>query len=125
MHLPRFTWLSLIFHRYQDAASIFQDAYGSFRELFPQTQQEEFKEYRDAQSMISAIHELAENHPIHRTKLTAAVRKLHNFSRNLEPYFDIVNIFIQANPEYTCLIWGSLRTIPLVWQSYYPNLYAN
>lgn len=98
-------------HRYEDATAVFRKACDSFRENLPAIQQGEFTKYKDAQSMISAIQALAENHPVHRTKLTEAVRKLHRFSSKLEPYFDIVSIFVQMSPEYAGLVWGSLRMI--------------
>jgi hypothetical protein len=83
----------------------------SFRGNLPVSDENVFKEYKDAQSMISAIQEQAKNHPIHRSRLTVACRKLHGFTSLLEPYFEIVNIFVQVKPEYAGLVWGSMRMI--------------
>jgi hypothetical protein len=98
-------------NRYSNAAELFKVACDSFRDNLPVNDKEEFKEYKDAQSMISTIQELANNHPVHRTRLTAACRKLHGFTSKLEPYFDIVNVFVQVKPEYLGLVWGSMRMI--------------
>lgn len=97
--------------RYSDAAEIFRVACQSFRDNLPVSDKEEFKEYGDAQSMISAIQELANNHPIHRSRLTAACRKLDQFTKEIEPFFEIINIFVQIKPDYAGLVWGSMRII--------------
>jgi hypothetical protein len=61
--------------------------------------------------MISDTQALAEGHPVHARKLTSLARKLHDFSSRLEPYFEIVNIFVQAKPEIAALVWGSLQML--------------
>ncbi len=61
--------------------------------------------------MIADIQNTADNHPVHKSKLTIVVGKLNRFANRIQPYFDIVNIFVQAKPEYAALVWGSLRTI--------------
>jgi hypothetical protein len=58
------------------------------------------------------------------TELTASIAKHKNrgrlsnccynfavFSRAFEPYFEIVNIFVQVKPDIAGLVWGSLRLI--------------
>ena len=95
----------------QDATEIFQMACKSFRDDLPVASRVDFKEYLDAQTMIDDIHALANEHPVHKSKLTVVVHKIHQFAKSLEPYFEIVNIFVQVRPDYMGLIWGSLMTI--------------
>ena len=39
------------------------------------------------------------------------LKSLHSFTKRLQPYFDVVNIFIQSNPEFSALLWGALRLV--------------
>ncbi|KEF56255.1 uncharacterized protein A1O9_07836 [Exophiala aquamarina CBS 119918] len=72
---------------------------------------------------------MAKQHPIHRSRMTAACGKLQRFAASLEPYFDIINIFIQAKPEYAALVWVGANDFPglrskvsfirqLIWQPF-------
>lgn len=97
--------------RNENASEIFALASQSFRENLPSTKKAEFKEYPNAQSMLEDIQIIAENHPVHSSKLTGVVRKIHQFAESLEPYFRIVEIFVQVRPDSMALIWGSLRFI--------------
>jgi len=97
--------------RTQDAETIFRETCSSFRQSLSHFEKGEFKEYQNAETMISELKCLAEAHPVHKTKLTALVRKLHSFSSKLEPYFEIVNIFVQVKPDVSAAVWGSLRMV--------------
>jgi hypothetical protein len=33
------------------------------------------------------------------------------FNDRLQPYFEVVNIFIQSNPKYAAIVWGALRLV--------------
>lgn len=41
-------------------------------------------------------------------RLTKGIKKLNDC---LQPYFEVVGIFIQSNPQYTALVWGALRLV--------------
>ena len=41
-------------------------------------------------------------------------KRIKTVSENLKPFFDVVNIFVQTNSEYSALVWGTLRLIFLV-----------
>jgi hypothetical protein len=43
--------------------------------------------------------------------MTTACRKFEGFVSRFQPYFDVVEIFVQVKPEYMALIWGSLKLI--------------
>jgi len=45
------------------------------------------------------------------SRLYSCCAKIAQFSNAFEPYFDIVNIFVQVKPEYMGVIWGSIRLI--------------
>jgi len=95
----------------QDAESIFKETCASFRESLPEFDKGEFREFENAEAMISELQGLAESHPVHKAKLTALVRKLHAFTSKVEPHFEIVNIFAQIKADVSSAIWGSLRVL--------------
>jgi hypothetical protein len=39
------------------------------------------------------------------------MRCVYTLSKRLEPYFEVVNIFIQSNPQYSALFWGAFRLV--------------
>ncbi len=65
----------------------------------------------DAQSMVESIQSLAKSHPVQSSRLTAAARKFAAFVQFLQPYFDVVEIFVQVKPDVMALIWGLLKMI--------------
>ena len=44
--------------------------------------------------------------------------KIKALSDKLEPYFEVIQIVIQSNPEWTAIAWGAFRLILQVW--YHP-----
>jgi hypothetical protein len=40
-----------------------------------------------------------------------AMRCVYTLSKRLEPYFEVMNIFIQSNPQYSALFWGAFRLV--------------
>lgn len=46
-----------------------------------------------------------------RTRLERCVDHIVKLGRRMEPYFAIVDIFVQTNPQYAGLFWGSLRLL--------------
>jgi hypothetical protein len=40
-----------------------------------------------------------------------SMRCVYTLSKRLEPYFEVVNIFIQSNPQYSALFWGAFRLV--------------
>lgn len=94
-----------------DAESIFWNACSSFRQSLSEYDRGEFREYENAESLVSDLQLLAESHPVHKSRLVAFVRKLHYFVRRFEPYFEIVNIYVETKPDFSAAIWGSLRVL--------------
>jgi hypothetical protein len=46
-----------------------------------------------------------------KSRLAACCRKIANFANSFAPYFDIINIFVQINPEWAGWFWGSLSLV--------------
>ncbi|XXH00175.1 hypothetical protein Hte_006517 [Hypoxylon texense] len=94
-----------------EVTKIFNEALGFFIGNLSQPEKKYFSEHENAQSVIIAIKAIAETHPVHRSRLTTACRKFQHLVSRLQPYFDVVEVFVQAKPEYMALIWGSLKMI--------------
>jgi len=37
--------------------------------------------------------------------------QIESFSKKLQPYFDILGIFVSSNPEWAAIAWGALRLV--------------
>lgn len=59
--------------------------------------------------MLASAKETYEQHPVHQSRLKRLFDKLSDFSIRLSPYFDVVNILVSSHPEYSALVWGSIR----------------
>lgn len=38
-------------------------------------------------------------------------RPVRGLAENLRPFFDVVNIFVQSNPEFSAIFWGAFRLV--------------
>jgi hypothetical protein len=45
------------------------------------------------------------------SRLLVCCNKINDFSESFAPYFDMINVFIQAKPEWLSVFWGSIRLI--------------
>jgi hypothetical protein len=103
------------YQRYHDEPiSVFKAACEQFRASLSESQRQLFKEYPDANSMLEAIRIQAETHPTHRTMLTRCCKRIAALSIKMEPYFDVINIFVSSHPEFAAIVWGALRLVFVV-----------
>ena len=93
---------------------IFEESCAAFRKALNEDDRAMFKEFGSAESMLKEIGNYARAHPIHHSTLTKCCQKIHALAEKLSHYFEIVNIFVQTNPTFSGLAWGSLRLIFLV-----------
>ncbi|KAI8628018.1 hypothetical protein F5Y19DRAFT_439227 [Xylariaceae sp. FL1651] len=103
--------LSSFSHHVPDPSQIFQNACKEFRDTLTEKDRELFKEFPNAESMLKAINQEAESHPVHKTRLTHCCKGIHSFANILSPFFEIVELFVQSHPEIAAIAWGSLRLV--------------
>jgi hypothetical protein len=73
--------------------------------------------------MLKNLEELVLNNPAQKGKLMTCFSQVNKLTSQLGPYFDVVAILVQANPEYAGVAWGALRLIFVVqWSSITPNV---
>ncbi|KAF5006337.1 hypothetical protein FDECE_7265 [Fusarium decemcellulare] len=90
---------------------IFRDACQEFRDALTEKDKTVFKELPDATSMLKAIHQHVESHPVHSSALTRCCRGINSLANRLSPYFDVANLFVSSHPEFAAIAWGSVRLV--------------
>jgi len=93
---------------------IFRGACQEFRDALPEEAQKLFIGYGSCAEMIASIEAHCASIPIHGRRLSRCCQAVNRASRRLQPYFDIIGIFCQSHPEYSCLGWGAIRLVFLV-----------
>jgi hypothetical protein len=81
-----------------------------FRDQLTEKDRSLFEEFQDAESMMKAMR-LACAKQKETSRLLVCCNKINNFSESFAPYFDIINVFVQAKPEWLSVFWGSIRLI--------------
>lgn len=106
-------------HDGQVNTQIFEDAYRCFFESLSPKDQLLYSPCASHDDFIKAMRKLEEF--ANRRRQQSGSRFLDRISKlsdRLQPFFGVVNIMIQSNPENTALAWGALRFILQVWPPY-------
>jgi hypothetical protein len=99
--------------RYADSYEVFDQAIKSFRASLSDSERSIFVEYAKPTDMITNIKMHCDKSRKSR-KLAPLCERIHRFSESFAPFFDIINIFVQSNPEYSAVPWGALRLVFMV-----------
>lgn len=97
-----------------DPVSIFNVACTEFRSSLSKEQLEIFQEYPNAKSMLAAVQCQAEIHPSQKSTLMRCCKGVSALAERLDPFFDIIALFVSAHPEFAAIAWGSLRLVFVV-----------
>lgn len=68
--------------------------------------------------MLRSIEAQYETHFLHQSRFKVCAKHIRSFGDKFAPFFDVINIFVQTNPQYSGLVWGSLRLIYQLGSSY-------
>ncbi|KAL4879912.1 hypothetical protein BJY04DRAFT_219717 [Aspergillus karnatakaensis] len=66
---------------------------------------DKFGQFLNAEALVRAIEQDVKSHPQNKSLVMLCARKINSLTEKLQPYFDIVNIFVQSNPSYAALVW--------------------
>jgi hypothetical protein len=94
----------------QASEKVFLNAREHFLGSLSQHEQSLFKNCSSRAELIAEVSKFTEFRLRHKT-WAKSLEKLKAFSDGLEPYFAVVDMFVQSNPEYSALVWGSIRLI--------------
>lgn len=92
---------------------IFQDAFSLFVDSLSEDEWKDLQIYQSAEAMTLAIKNQVNKESNHyrKRKLGKCMEAIREFGQNLKPYFAVVDIFVQTNPQYAGLVWGALRLL--------------
>jgi hypothetical protein len=98
----------------QGPLAIFQTSSAEFRESLSPSQLVLFREFRDSQSLISAIQDQVKKHPIHGSVMARCLRGVSALATMLGPFFEVVNLLVSSHPEFAAIAWGAIRLVFVV-----------
>lgn len=91
---------------------IFNTAAADFRSSLASEQREGFQLYRTPAEMIRSLQKhIATESTGKRSRLLAGCQMIDVGCKKFEPYFGVINILVQAHPEWACLVWGAIRMV--------------
>jgi hypothetical protein len=89
---------------------IFEEARKSFLETIPEHHLSTLRDCHSAQQLLTDVEKWdIATKTLRRTKRVLSPVKV--LSDVLEPYLDILGVFVNSNPEYAALVWGAFRLI--------------
>lgn len=91
------------------AASIFANTYRSFRDGLSTDEKQLFAEFPNSKEMIASVQKQCDQDQIHQSRLTMCIACVESFGKRMEPFFDVVGVFVSSHPEYAAILWGSVR----------------
>ena len=69
-----------------------------------------FSPCTSSQDFLSAVGKL-ETSTQQAARRGKALRCVQSLTKRLQPYFEVVNIFVSSNPQFAALFWGAFRLV--------------
>ncbi|KAL3473036.1 hypothetical protein BJX99DRAFT_261719 [Aspergillus californicus] len=97
----------------ENLGDVFQEAVRLFQASLPDEVKSQLQEYATVEAMNVSIRKQIEEitDELQKSRLYKCFNKFRDLGLLMNPYFQIVDIFVQTNPRYLGLFWGSLRLI--------------
>ncbi|CAI6335391.1 unnamed protein product [Periconia digitata] len=89
--------------------SVFSNAKTSFLATLTPEERRSFSPCKSADELLTDIRAL--NHLPKARRGLPMMTKIHRFSECLSPYFKVIEIVCQSNPEWSCVAWGAFRLV--------------
>ena len=96
--------------RYDTAEGLFTSALKGFKDSLPTDDANTLLDFKSAEEMVRAVEEQVNRAPEKR-RLLSCCKKVEQFARKWEPFFEIINIFLNSHPEWSALAWGAVRLV--------------
>jgi hypothetical protein len=97
----------------KDEVKVFCKARDEFLDSLPESERSRFSKCTSGEDLLAEVKAVAAFKTGHR-KWERSFQCITTFSKQLQPYFRIVEIMIQSNPEWTAIAWGAFRFVLLV-----------
>lgn len=93
-----------------DTEVVFKETSEAFQRRLSDNERAKFEKFSNPHIMLTSLIAEFQRHRS-RQRLENCSKKVRDFSEKLQPYFAIVDIFVQTNPEYAGIVWGAIRLI--------------
>jgi hypothetical protein len=94
------------------ASAVFETTAKRFLDDLSEEDKMSFQTLDNAEDMVVSIEQYVMQLKSQRTsRLLDACNKISQFSKNLEPFFKIVDIFISSHPDWAAIAWGAIRMV--------------
>jgi hypothetical protein len=80
-----------------------------FLDSLPDGERASFSTCSSRRELLSEIESLKTAGYQRNKSITKVFSKIDGFSKSLECYFKVIEIVISSNPEYSAIVWGTLR----------------
>ncbi|TVY75990.1 hypothetical protein LSUE1_G005942 [Lachnellula suecica] len=101
---------------------VFQEVRDSFLGLIPENEKSQLADCSSFQAVLDQLRAQLENYQKGKRGRPSStdiwIRKIERFGHKLGVYFDVINIVISSNPEYSALAWGAFRLVLLLSSNY-------
>lgn len=97
----------------QTANKLFGRVRDSFDDTLSEVERARFASWCNSQPPAELMNHIRSLplHSGHDSKWSKALTKIHDFTNDLKPYFEIIGIVVSAHPEWAAIGWGALRLI--------------
>ena len=94
-----------------DPQAIFARVYDTYKSGLPRDIQNDLANLSNARDVVEKFKKLARENLSRPSKIRKPLQAIARIADALQPYFEVVDIYVQTHPEYAGLVWGSLRFI--------------
>ena len=89
---------------------VFQSARDSFLDTISQEERAQFSNCANVEMLMEDVGAFSEFKSDHR-RASKFLERIKNFGDQIQPYFEVCGILLQAHPEWTAIAWGAFRLI--------------
>ena len=95
----------------QEPAAIFAAVREKLRESLPENVRDQIHAYQDPQQMLESTKGVLKQQSMRSSKVRGIISAVDRIASHWKPYFKVIDIYTQSNPDCSSLIWGTLRFI--------------
>jgi hypothetical protein len=89
--------------------ALFSEVKDSFLQSISDEERAQFSSCESPEELVKSIATFLTG--FKKSWFTRMTMQIESFSKQLQPYFDILGIVVQSRPEWAAIAWGSLRLV--------------
>jgi len=95
---------------HQTSQQVFLDARKQFLSTLSEDEHSDFEKCSTSAQLIIEVNRFTKLKGRHKA-WEKVVDVIQGLSQRIEPYCKVIDTFVQSSPEYSALVWGSIRLI--------------